>query len=32
LHWPNAHVLTLQLPFCFEVGLLSDRLVGSVPE
>jgi hypothetical protein len=24
--------LALQLPFCFEVRTLSDRLVGSAPE
>ena len=24
--------LTLQLPFCFEVGALSGRLVSSAPE
>jgi hypothetical protein len=24
--------LTLQLPFCFEVRTLSDRLVSSAPE
>ncbi len=24
--------LTLQLPFCFEVGSLSDRLMSSTPE
>jgi len=25
-------ILTLQLPFCFEVRTLSDRLVSSAPE
>jgi hypothetical protein len=25
-------VLALQLPFCFEVRTLSDRLVSSAPE
>jgi hypothetical protein len=24
--------LALQLPFCFEVGSLSDRLMSSTPE
>jgi CBS domain-containing protein len=25
-------ILTLQLPFCFEVGSLGDRLMSSTPE
>jgi transposase len=29
---PSSRRLALQLPFCSEVGLLSDRLVGSAPE
>jgi hypothetical protein len=28
----DAVAVALQLPFCFEVRLLSDRLVGSAPE
>jgi hypothetical protein len=28
----QATGLTLQLPFCFEVGSLSDRLMSSTPE
>jgi hypothetical protein len=27
-----GQALTLQLPFCFEVSALSDRLVSSTPE
>jgi hypothetical protein len=27
-----GQALTLQLPFCFEVRALSDRLVSSTPE
>jgi hypothetical protein len=27
-----GQTLTLQLPFCFEVRALSDRLVSSTPE
>jgi hypothetical protein len=28
----GGKVLALQLPFCFEVRTLSDRLVSSAPE
>ena len=28
----SSSALTLQLPFCFEVGSLSDRLMSSTPE
>jgi hypothetical protein len=30
--WPGVSQLALQLPFCFEVRTLSDRLVSSAPE